>query len=135
MSDSGMRVSLQTHAHPRLALSMNWESRSHAKEEAVCFTLHCPQGQGHAFSQRPSTEQTGGSQMLSRESGCWTAWDPGRAIFSHGEEMINQGSCLLSTWNIPGTMTKTLCAKPCLILKTAPGRWLAVSLGRKQTQR
>lgn len=58
----------------------------------------------------------------------------GRAIFSRGEEVINQSSSLLSTWNIPGTMTKTLCAIPYLILKTAPGRWLAVSQGRKQTQ-
>lgn len=74
--------------------------------------------------------------MLSRaKSGCWTAGEPGRAIFSHGEEMMNQGSCLLSTWNIPGAMTKTLCAIPYLILKTAPGRRLSVSQGRKQTQR
>lgn len=73
------------------------------------LTPCCPQGQGHVFSQLPSRQQAAGSQMLSRESGCWTAWDPGRALFSHGEEMINQGSCLLSTWNIPGTVTKTVC--------------------------
>lgn len=37
-----------------------------------------------------------------------------------GEEVINKGSCLLSTWNIPGIMTKTQCAISYLILKTQP---------------
>lgn len=54
---------------------------------------------------------------------------------SREEEVMNKGSCLLSTWNIPGTMTKAQCAITYLILKTQPQEdcWLCYRGGNRDS--
>lgn len=75
-----------------------------------------PWGQSHVLShllraQLPSRRLRDGGKVKQRQGVGTAGFRKGQSFHppaaSRGEEVINKGSCLLSTWDIPGTMTKT----------------------------
>ena len=107
--------------------SPSTEDQSHV----ISYTLKTP---------LPSRHLMDGGKVKHRP-GSWTAGlREGSSLpspaASHGEEVMNEGSYLLSTWNIPGHNDKgSVWHNPPNPKNTIPGGLLTVLQGWKQTQR
>ena len=107
--------------------SKDWENKLWSRGKNLHGSSPSTEGQSHVISYTlktplPSRHLMDGGKVKHRP-GSWTAGlRKGSSLpspaASHGEEVMNEGSCLLSTWNISGTMTKAQCGITHLILKT-----------------
>lgn len=122
MSDSHARARVQTHEDILCSRPMAGPWASSGRMRVLPGEGSCvPQAPTTLGSrpcslppaQSPATQQTSDRRWeVQTEAGCWTmGFRKGYSLHppaaNRGEEVINKGSCLLSTWNIPGTMTKT----------------------------
>lgn len=125
-------------------LSKYWENGT--APERLCAHPFSPppsQGQGHALShllraQLPSRhliEVGRSSRVRGLDSRIQEDLFPSPSAPAHrsGEEMINKGSCLLSTWNIPGINDKdSVCHNVLNPKHTTPGELLTLLQRKKQ---
>lgn len=132
-TQSGIPSSLQAQGRPLAGR----ENGSSPEKEAVWPVPPTPQHPRVKATlsptpSEPSYQQTSNRGGKVRQSHGVELQDSGRAYSlpppaaRSGEEVINKGSCLLSTWNIPGLMTKTQCHNLLNPKHTTPGELLTV---------